>query len=386
MDDPIFAIREQIAKLVVNLTNFKKSPNRNYLESTLIKKSEYSRNCFKEGEELLEKIEPKLSPEVFIYYKTKLKTSFEELSTLIATKLRELTMPPKLDLTLAFKIVKPFDGTASNLQQYIESVELLQDYATEVPEIDVLKFMKVTLSGAAHGSIDNVLTLNDAFTALKTKFSVKLTPRAVENEMASKKQQNKTITDFGSEIESLATKLAAAHVSQGTFATEAAAANIVQSVAVKSFVDGLQNPTTQFLLRARNPTSLNKAISDALECNPETSKPKNETALWCNFQQNTRGHHSGWRGNQNNCYRSRSSGFRRGRGNFRGRGNYQRGNFQNNFQNNNNSQQRDNHNNNNNNNRNNNNRGRQENRHAANVVEENIEPNEDVNVANLFRE
>lgn len=158
MDDPIFAIREQIAKLVVNLTNFKKSPNRNYLESTLIKKSEYSRNCFKEGEELLEKIEPKLSPEVFIYYKTKLKTSFEELSTLIATKLRELTMPPKLDQTLAFKIVKPFDGSASNLQQYIESVELLKDYATDVPEIDVLKFMKVTLSGAAHGSIDNVNT------------------------------------------------------------------------------------------------------------------------------------------------------------------------------------------------------------------------------------
>lgn len=88
--------------------------------------------------------------------------------------------------------------------------------------------MKVTLSGAAHGTIDNAQTINDAFVALEKKFAAKLTPRAVENEMGSKRQNNKTITDFGAEIENLATKLAAAHVSQGTFATEAAAANIVE--------------------------------------------------------------------------------------------------------------------------------------------------------------
>lgn len=201
--------------------------------------------------------------------------------------------------------------------------------------------------------------------------------------MLSKRQHNASITDYGAEIEKLATKLAAAHVSQGTFTSEAAASNIVESVAVRAFVDGLQNPTTQFLLRARNPTSLNKAVSDALECNPGTSKPKNEMALWCNSQYYPR------RGSNNN-WRGRASGYRRGRGFSRGRGNFHRGNFQ---QYNNNGNRGNNHNNNNNhNNETNNNRNRHSNAHA-NVAEQNNnrrQPNEEeaeVNVvAELFRE
>ena len=146
----------------------------------------------------------------------------------------------------------------------------------------------------------------------------------MESEMHCLKQNQKTIADFGSEIEKLSAKLAAAHVSSGTFASEAAAANIVQPIAVEAFIDGLKDPATKFFLRARNPLSLNKAISDALECTPSTSKSTNETALWCGFQ---------WQG-QNNTGRNR--GFSRGRGSYggRGRGNYQTyrgrgGNFQN---------------------------------------------------------
>lgn len=387
MEDTTLQIKEHIAKLVSNLINFKKSPNRIYLKTTLIKKSEYCANCFREGEKLLQGSVHKLSPAVFNHYRSKLRETYKELSELIQDKLTDLKMPPKLDLSLALKIVKPFDGSASHLQQYIDSIELLKDYSSDVAEAEILKFMKITLTGAAHGTSDNASTIKEAIDALKNKFAVKLTPRAVENEMNSKRQANKTITDFGAEIETLAAKLAAAHVSQGTFATEAAAANIVETVAVKSFVDGLQNPTTQFLLRARNPTSLNKAISDALECSPDNSKSKIETTLWCNFQQCTRGNHSHWKGNQSNSYRGRSSGYRRGRGYFRGRGNNQRGNhgyFQNDFQNQNRSQSRGNHNNNN--NRNSNNRGRQDNRQANVVEENNVEQNEEVNVANLFRE
>ena len=104
---------------------------------------------------------------------------------------------------------------------------------------------------------------------------------AVENEMKSTKQGAKSVTDFGLLIENLSVKLAASHVSKGTFSTESAAANIVQPVAVRSFIDGLENPTTKFFLKARNPQTLTQAISDALECSePETEQmPINSSVL-----------------------------------------------------------------------------------------------------------
>lgn len=297
----------------------------------------------------------------------------------------ENKMPPKLDLNVALKVVKPFDGSAINLQSYIESIELLKDYAEEVPEGDIVKFLKITLTGTARGVFDGIGTVDDAIAALKTRFSVKLTPKAVENEMVSKQQSNKSISDFGDEISKLASKLAAAHVSQGTFASESAASNLVESVAVRAFVGGLKDPTTQFLLKARNPATLNKAISDALECGPGSSKP-NETALW--FTGNQRGHSSGrGRGNRGN---SRGT-----RGNYHNNSQQNNGSYNGNYHNNNNNRRGRNRYNNNNNNGNN---GR--NRHVANIAQQesatqatpaaqqtnqNQVRQEDANLIDLFR-
>lgn len=270
-------------------------------------------------------------------------------------------MPPKLDLNIALKVVKSFDGSAVNLQSYIESIELLKDYSEGVTPAELIKFLKVTLTGTARGAFDGVATVDAAIEALKLRFGVKITPKAVESEMLSKRQSNKTITDFGDEIAKLASKLAAAHVSQGTFASESAASNLVETVAVRAFTDGLKDQTTQFLLRARNPSTLNKAISDALECGPGSSKP-NEMTLW--FSNSNRGYHRG-----NSRGRGSQRGPRNSRGNYRGRGNYQ--GYNNNGYNNN-GYNNNNHYNNNNSNNNNyrgNRRGRG-NSHTANVVEE----------------
>lgn len=227
-------------------------------------------------------------------------------------------MPPKLDLGLAIKVVKPFDGTATNLQNWKESVELLQDYAEGVAEATLLKFLKTTLVGAAHGAIDNVATIDEAFNTLGGKFTIRVTPRAVEKEMQTKKQNAKSITDFGTEIEKLTAKLAAAHVSMGTFANEAAAANIVQPIAVQAFIEGLKDPQTAFFVRARNPTLLNRAISDALEVTP-TSSSNTENVLF--FHQ---GGYKNRGSNNNRYYQNHYRGRGRGYGNYRDRGN---GNF-----------------------------------------------------------
>ena len=151
--------------------------------------------------------------------------------------------------------------------------------------------------------------------------------------MNCKRQNHRSISEYGSEIEKLAAKLAAAHVSMGTFASEAAATNIVQPIAVQAFVDGLKDPSTKFFIKARNPSTLNKAISDALECQSTpgaSSHEENLIALWFSTPNATgnpfrgRGRRPGYRGfNQNRYMNSRSRGNGRGRGYYHQQPQYQ---------------------------------------------------------------
>lgn len=191
----------------------------------------------------------------------------------------EMPSEGKLDISLAIKLIERFDGDSTKLLNFIENVNLLQSYSTGVPIPDIISFVKTRLIGPAHGAIDGAATLNQVADKLKTKFGVRITPKAIENEMLTLKQGKKTISEFGTEINNLAAKLAAAHVSQGTFDNEASAAAIVQPIAVNAFSTGLRDTQTSFFIKARNPTSLTKAISDALEVAPIPAfNPEN--ALW----------------------------------------------------------------------------------------------------------
>lgn len=180
----------------------------------------------------------------------------------------EMAEENKLDITLAIKLVDRFDGDTTKLLNFIENVNLLKDYSTDVPDNDIISFIKTRLIGSAHKAIEGVTILNEVFDTLKLKFGIEITPKAIEKEMFALKQGKKTISEFGNEMNALAAKLAAAHVSQGTFNNESSAAPIVQPIAVNAFSAGLRDAQTSFFIKARNPTNLTKAISDALEVAP----------------------------------------------------------------------------------------------------------------------
>lgn len=190
-----------------------------------------------------------------------------------------MALQVKLDLGLAIKLVDKYDGDSTKLSNFLENVELLQTYSAGVPVADIINFTKTRLIGPAHGAIEGAATLAQVAEKLREKFGVKITPKAIENEMLTLKQGKKTITDYGNEMSELAAKLAAAHVSQGTFPNEASAAAIVQPIAVNAFTTGLRDGQTSFFIKARNPTNLTKAISDALEVAPIPATTS-ENALW----------------------------------------------------------------------------------------------------------
>ena len=227
---------------------------------------------------------------------------------------------PRLDLNLAIKLIDKYNGEAEKLAGFFETIDLLKDYSEGVVEMEIIRFVKTRLIGPAYGCVNTAVTLNATKTLLRQKFAVRFSPQAVESEMSALRQNRKTVSEYGQEINELAAMLAAAHVSKGTFNDEAAADAIVQPVAVKSFINGLKDPKAQFFLKARNPKTLTKAISDALE----VTNKEDESVMWLQagssrpkapfFKRGRGGYQRGnthFRGGS----RGRGHGYNRGRGN-----------------------------------------------------------------------
>lgn len=329
-------------------------------------------------------------------------------------------MAHKIDLGVAIRVVDKYDGDAATLQSWLDNVEVLRADDPEVPEANFIGFLKSRLVGAARGALDGIPTIEAAKITLREKFAIQLTPIAVEAELRQLKQRaNKTVTEFGSEVEKLATKLAQAWVSKGApFTTEVSAKPVVEPIAIQTFINGLRDQSAAYLVKSRNPKTLTAAISDALEVQPQSSS---EHTFWAqgssrspnfahNYQNNRNQGHRGGRGYNNNSnrgyrgnshnQRSNNQGYNNNnhdynsnnRGYYHNNNRYNRRNYNNNPNNNNPNNNYNNNNGNNanrNNNRNNNpNNNNNYQRRNANVAEEPQEqqPREEVNIGEFFRE
>lgn len=406
------------------LSNFRKAPKRRFLKSTLIKRKRTAQLAYDNLVYFLDDYEHHeqkktilVARELYGRIQTLINSRLESARKLVKFSalcqsliafnklLKKIKMPnPKLDLGLALKLVAKFEGESLQLGNFLETVDLLKEYSEGVSDGEMIKFLKTRLVGPAHGTIESAATLTEAKKAIIDKFAVKLTPTACEAELKLASQKKLTITEFGKEVEQLAARLASAHVSTKTFPNEAAADAIVQPAAISAFIGGLNNQNTAFFVKARNPMTLNKAISDALEVLPE----KREEAHWYqagpswisgrgrgrggNFSRGFRGRYSSQNrnngqnyGNNNNNNNNNHNGNYQQRGTNRGRGG--RGHFRGN----------NNHSNNNNNGNNNNRQGRNTG-HSCNCVQgeqqrpnnarpQNQQQNEEVNtMEELFRE
>ena len=157
-------------------------------------------------------------------------------------------MATKVDLTLAIRIVEKYDGDAATLENWLNDVDVLHEHDTEVSPANFLSFMKSRLIGAARGTIDSATSLEEAKLALRLRFGVKLTPIAVEAELRSLRQKNKSVVEFAADIEKLSTKLAAAWVAKQPtlFPNEAAAKPVIEPVAVDTFIQGLKDQSVAY--------------------------------------------------------------------------------------------------------------------------------------------
>lgn len=286
---------EKLSKILNNLS---KAPTRRYRNSTLIAKLHEAKQVYnaaiieielyKESEQsqLLKNLRY-LYGEAYTKLTVRLDNNIEPLSfknlvnvILTINKLyRKVKMANTLDLSLAIRVVGKYDGDAAELENWLNDVTVLRERQTNVEEATFVKFMSNRLSGAARGTLAGIATIAEARNTLRSRFGIKLTPVAVTAELRGLKQKGKSLVDFGNEIEKVAARLAAAWVSKQPqlFPTEAATRPIVEPIAVEAFINGLKDQSKVLQMRSRNPETLTKALSDALEIH---AQPMPEEVMW----------------------------------------------------------------------------------------------------------
>ncbi|XP_039431038.1 uncharacterized protein LOC120414083 [Culex pipiens pallens] len=305
---------EKLSKILNNLS---KAPTRRYRNSTLIAKLHEAKQVYnaaiieielyKESEQLqLLKNLRYLYGEAYTKLTARLDNNIEPLSfknlvnvILTINKLyRKVKMANTLDLSLAIRVVGKYDGDAAELENWLNDVTVLRAGQPTVDEAVFVQFMNNRLTGAARGELTGIATIIEARNTLRSRFGIKLTPVAVTAELRGLKQKGKSLVDFGNEIEKVAARLAAAWVSKQPqlFPTEAATRPIVEPIAVEAFINGLKDQSKVLQMRSRNPETLTKALSDALEIH---AQPMPEEVMWTYASYSNPGFRGRGRGKRN---------------------------------------------------------------------------------------
>ncbi|KAK9717364.1 Reverse transcriptase (RNA-dependent DNA polymerase) [Popillia japonica] len=156
---------------------------------------------------------------------------------------------------------------------------------------------------------DSVDTLLDD---IRKHFTTKKSATTISNQLHNAKQLNRSISEFGSDIEQLFSDLTLAQADNNETLLESLRP-VNEKIAINSFCNGIKNHELRTILKARNCTTLKDAINTAID--EEKNKPPTSNV----FSYNNRGYvnYRGCRGFRNstrtlqNHFRNKNSNFSR---------------------------------------------------------------------------
>ena len=234
-------------------------------------------------------------------------------------------MTEKFDLKTASSLLPVMDGTDDTTKQLIDAIEFYSDCLENESKAKLVKYvLKTRLTQNAK------LRLNDTYdsvTALVNSMKDQLIPKCssavISVKLHQSQQNNKTIDEFGTNIEMLMSNLTLAQ-SNGNRDTIKILTPINEKVAINAFCNGLRNNDMRTIVKSRNCATLKEAITAAKD---EEKNKTTQTGNVFHFKHNFRGHR-GHRGHQRNFrgvrYQNNTWSIQRqtrgcpGRGNSRG--------------------------------------------------------------------
>lgn len=168
------------------------------------------------------------------------------------------------DLKTAISLLPVMDDDEDKTRQLIDAIELYSSLISNDSHTSLITFvLKTRLSSSAKLRLDESYpSVKELITAMKSCLLTKKSDTALQNKMMRTKQGNKSIEDFGKELEQLFVDLTIAQA-DGNNASYKILKPINEKNAIKQFADGLRNYKTSTIIAARNFSSLKDAIRAA---------------------------------------------------------------------------------------------------------------------------
>lgn len=295
-------------------------------------------------------------------YNKAIELLLEEIRKILNERLEniETNMGESFCLKTAGSLLPVMNGEENTTKALIDSMMLYSEMLKPEHTKFLIKFvLKTRLSENAkirlNKSYDSLEALAED---IRINFITQKSAAVLSNQLHQIRQLEKSIDDFGSEVEQLLSELTLAQAgSDDTLLKSLRSVN--EQIAINSFCNGIRNHDVRMIVKARHCATLKEAINTAKD--EEKSKPSTSNVFHFNNRGNFRGNgnyasrnrpnfrkpfNSNYRGFNNrskvdyhqtyqtnrdqNSVRSRPYNNRgnyntsRGRGNFRGRGNYPR--------------------------------------------------------------
>lgn len=181
-----------------------------------------------------------------------------------------LNMAKKIDLNISFalKVISQFDGTPSELHQFLECCDLVHDDLKDSEHNKFLRLMKKLLVGKAYNETvkhNDYETWNDLKIDLKSRYSEICSKLQISQELNTISQRrNECVKDFGSRVQNLLSQLNDICITEAGAGSERFVESLNSHTALIAFQEGLNNKI-RLVVKAANCKSLNDSIAKAAE-------------------------------------------------------------------------------------------------------------------------
>lgn len=342
----------QLHKIRVNLN---KAPSRRYLKSTIKNKLNISRSLYNDINNKLVAIEHIIDSKHCEFLIKATRAEFSEIQLILKTKLSEHMKPVSFkstvyaiilsnylakthimafDMKTATSIVQTYDGTADNLDAFIDAANLLKDYVKNEQVATAVRFLRTRLTGKARlGLPENLNTIDAIINDVKARCSEQVSPENILAKLKSTKQKGDA-NSLCDEVDNLTNKLKSIYVGQGI--PDGVAKSMATKAGVDALINGVNNFETKLILKAGNFSNIKEAVQKVQENNSSTQTNSQNSAqvMTCNtqrnnFYRNNRGRRFNNRGGNSSTPRDRNNQHNN-RNNNRQQGRYQHQNNNNN--------------------------------------------------------
>ncbi|KAI4471958.1 hypothetical protein MML48_1g07529 [Holotrichia oblita] len=266
-------------------------------------------------------------------YVAAIETIIEQVRKILDDRLNiNINMAEDFCLKTAGSLLPSMDGTEETTKQLIDSIRLYADLLkTDHMKYLINYVLKTRLSENAkvrlnskYDSIDLLLKdLRDNFVTVKSASTLSY-------QLHQAHQLNKSLDEFGSEVEQLLSNLTLAQANGNDEALQTLRP-VNEQIAISSFCNGLKNHELRTIVKARNCKTLKEAISTAK--NEDRNKPSSSNIFHFNRHRNPHQNHGRYNSfnqsyaAQNN--RSNNRNYRFHRSHHHNSGNFRNNNNQN---------------------------------------------------------